>query len=73
MTGAEPTNLSDAAGILRDNRLQRRTFGGFPASLAPHNEAQAYRIQDALHGQLTGAGWGYVVGWKIGCTTKVMQ
>lgn len=64
---------ASSAGILRDNRLQRTSFGGFPADLAPHNEAEAYTIQDVLHEQLTAAGWGTVVGWKIGCTTAVMQ
>jgi 2-oxo-3-hexenedioate decarboxylase/2-keto-4-pentenoate hydratase len=30
-------------------------------------------IQDVVHGLLTANGYGYVVGTKIGCTTKVMQ
>ena len=30
-------------------------------------------IQDAVHELLTANGYGYVVGTKIGCTTKVMQ
>ena len=33
----------------------------------------AYRIQDALHRLLAGAGRGAIVGWKIALTSKAMQ
>src|SRR5438045_9037320 len=33
----------------------------------------AYRIQDALHGLLAGAGRGTIAGWKIALTSKAMQ
>ena len=44
-----------------------------PAELEPRNEADAYAIQDALHPLLANLGWGALVGYKIGCTTRVMQ
>jgi len=46
---------------------------GLDPSMRPADEAGAYRIQDELHGLLTGAGLGWVAGHKIGCTTRVMQ
>src|SRR5947208_16779700 len=33
----------------------------------------AYRIQDALHRLLAGAGRGAIAGWKIALTSKAMQ
>jgi 2-oxo-3-hexenedioate decarboxylase/2-keto-4-pentenoate hydratase len=42
------------------------------ASVRPADEAQAYAVQNALHGLLQPA-LGRVVGHKIGCTTPVMQ
>ena len=34
---------------------------------------EAYRIQDALHRLMAGAGWGEIAGWKIALTSKAMQ
>lgn len=62
-----------AAGLLCDARVRRERFAGFPTQLAPADEAQAYAVQDALHGCLRERGWGELVGYKIGCTTSVMQ
>src|ERR1700738_3715149 len=42
------------------------------APLAVKTEAEGYRIQDALHGLLS-ADFGALVGYKIGCTSPVMQ
>jgi 2-oxo-3-hexenedioate decarboxylase/2-keto-4-pentenoate hydratase len=39
----------------------------------PADEAEGYRVQDALHGMLTAGGLGARAGHKIGCTTAVMQ
>jgi hypothetical protein len=39
----------------------------------PRDGREAYDIQDALHGVLGAAGLGQVAGYKIGCTTPVMQ
>src|SRR4029453_3628823 len=39
---------------------------------APQTEAEGYRIQDAVH-ELLAADLGALVGYKIGCTSKVMQ
>ena len=44
-----------------------------PPESRPSDEADGYRVQDALHELLVGSGLGPVVGHKIGCTTPVMQ
>jgi 2-keto-4-pentenoate hydratase len=65
---------NQAAARLCATRRQRLRLDRLPAELEPRDEAAAYAIQDALHGCLAGADdWGAVVGYKIGCTTLVMQ
>lgn len=65
--------VEHAAGLLRVIRLDRTRFRGFPPECTPNSEDDAYRVQDALHAGLTRSGWGDLVGYKIGCTTRVMQ
>lgn len=48
-------------------------LGRLSADLEPRSEADAYAIQDALHPCLASDRWGALVGYKIGCTTRVMQ
>lgn len=62
-----------AAARLAEGRLARARMGGLPPELRPADEDQAYAVQAALHRRLGAAGWGAVVGHKIGCTTAVMQ
>jgi len=62
-----------AAAFLAEARLARTRMSGLPAGLRPADVAAAYRVQDALHGALAAAGLGPVAGYKIGCTTPVMQ
>jgi 2-keto-4-pentenoate hydratase len=42
------------------------------AEIAPQDEASGYRVQDAVHVMLAGE-VGPLVGYKIGCTSAVMQ
>jgi 2-oxo-3-hexenedioate decarboxylase/2-keto-4-pentenoate hydratase len=65
--------IEEAAGLLAKARLARMPFAGLPDGLRPVDEAEAYAIQDALHTRLAAAGRGPLVGYKIGCTTPVMQ
>ncbi|MBV9356098.1 MAG: fumarylacetoacetate hydrolase family protein [Chloroflexi bacterium] len=62
-----------AAGELCAARQARRPFERFPETLRPADERAAYAVQDALHACLIAGGWGGLVGFKIGCTTPVMQ
>lgn len=62
-----------AAGLLTNARLAGRRIGPLPADCRPKDEAAAYAIQAIAHDLLTAAGKGPRIGWKIGCTTPVMQ
>ena len=47
-------------------------MGSLPSELAPRSEAEGYRIQRAVHDLLL-PHVGAMVGYKIGCTSAVMQ
>jgi 2-keto-4-pentenoate hydratase len=65
--------IEEAAALLARARLGRERFARLPDGLRPVDEAEAYAIQDALHARLAAAGRGPLLGYKIGCTTPVMQ
>ena len=67
------TAAERAAGLIGEARNEGRQVGPLPADCAPDNEADGYTIQSALHAWLTEAGSGGLVGYKVGCTTPVMQ
>jgi 2-keto-4-pentenoate hydratase len=62
-----------AAQTIAKARLAGRRQTMLDAAIRPRDEAEAYRVQAALHDELRRAGHGRVVGHKIGCTTPVMQ
>jgi 2-keto-4-pentenoate hydratase len=68
-----PYDPEPAARLLCVARTRRQRFDRFPLELVPADQGAAYAVQAALHRCLTDAGWGAVVGHKIGCTTPVMQ
>jgi 2-oxo-3-hexenedioate decarboxylase/2-keto-4-pentenoate hydratase len=47
--------------------------GALPTDCRPADEAEGDQVQDRLHARLSAGGLGPVAGYKIGCTTKVMQ
>lgn len=49
-------------------RLER-----LPRGCRPESEAEGYAVNDALHRRLAAAGFGDHVGYKLGCTTPLMQ
>ena len=61
-----------AANIIASARRSRTPLEPLAADLAPRTEAEGYRIQDAVH-DLLAADFGARVGYKIGCTSAVMQ
>jgi 2-keto-4-pentenoate hydratase len=65
--------IEKAAALLCRVRLERERLVGLPEDCRPKDEAEAYAVQDALHGKLSVAGYGELAGHKIGCTTPVMQ
>lgn len=62
-----------AACALLASRLSGGLSEGLPEHTRPGDEAAGYRVQRAVHEMLPLAGHGPRVGWKIGCTTAVMQ
>jgi 2-keto-4-pentenoate hydratase len=61
-----------AAQIIVANRRNRSRLNPLPADLVPQSEAEGYRIQRAVHDLLLPQ-VGAMVGYKIGCTSAVMQ
>jgi 2-keto-4-pentenoate hydratase len=64
--------LDEAVAALIADRDANRLMDHWPASWRPASPTQAYAIQDAVH--LRRAAMGQPLGgWKLGCTTPVMQ
>jgi 2-keto-4-pentenoate hydratase len=61
-----------AAQFIATARRSRAKLDALPADIVPANEAEGYQVQRALH-DLLRPQLGAVVGYKIGCTSKVMQ
>jgi 2-keto-4-pentenoate hydratase len=71
---AEPADALDAAvEILFAARSRARPIGDLPEGLRPRDLDECYRLQDRLNLRLAASGLGEPVGYKIGCTTSVMQ
>jgi 2-keto-4-pentenoate hydratase len=61
-----------AAKTIATARRSRAPLAALPPELAPTDEAEGYRIQRALHALMLPQ-VGPLVGYKIGCTSAVMQ
>jgi 2-keto-4-pentenoate hydratase len=66
-----PDTLAAATAIAAARRA-RTPLKPLAANVAPQTEADGYRIQQALRGLLA-AEFGALAGYKIGCTSAVMQ
>jgi 2-keto-4-pentenoate hydratase len=64
--------ILEAAKAVAAARRSRTPLQALSADIAPPDEAAGYRIQDAVHVMLAGD-VGPLVGYKIGCTSAVMQ
>ena len=69
-----PEATFQAAAILEALR-SHATFrlDRLPPHLRPQSEAEGYAVNDALQQRLTAAGFGPICGYKLGCTTPLMQ
>ena len=65
--------IKQSAGILALTRVRNQKIDALPEEYRPADEAEAYEVQERLHSLLDEAGYGKRVGYKIGCTTPVMQ
>ncbi len=61
-----------AAQIIATARRNRTPLAALPPDLVPDDEAEGYQIQRAVHDLLLPQ-TGSLVGYKIGCTSAVMQ
>lgn len=61
-----------AAKFIATARRSRAPLAALPSDCIPANEAEGYQVQRALH-DLMRPQIGSLVGYKIGCTSKVMQ
>lgn len=64
-----PDAIAYAAELLSQARQYSARFNAFPPACRPPDMDAGYAVQDALHDQLGLP----VAGYKIGCTTAVMQ
>jgi len=64
---------SVAAAMLVGQRRSLTPIEPLREDLRPRDEAQGYALQQAVQEQLVATGLGPPVGYKIGCTTAVMQ
>lgn len=65
--------VTRAATIIADNRCNRTALGELPTDIRPRDLHDAYAVQEALNAILSQRGLGAVAGYKIGCTTPIMQ
>lgn len=61
-----------AAKFIATARRSRAPLAALPSDVVPADEAEGYKVQRALH-DLMRPQIGSLVGYKIGCTSKVMQ
>jgi 2-oxo-3-hexenedioate decarboxylase/2-keto-4-pentenoate hydratase len=66
------TDISAAAQTIAAARRTRTPLKPLAGDAAPRTEAEGYQIQAALRDMLT-ADFGAAIGYKIGCTSAVMQ
>ncbi len=66
------TDIRAAAETIAAARRSRTPLESLAADIAPATEAEGYLIQDAVH-DLLASEVGARIGYKIGCTSAVMQ
>ena len=67
-----PEQVETAAAQLIADRDANRLMGHWPNAWRPSDVDDAYAIQDRVHAKRADAGQA-LGGWKLGCTTPVMQ
>jgi 2-keto-4-pentenoate hydratase len=65
-------DIHAAAGLVATARRNRAPLASLPEALVPQHEADGYRIQAVVHEHLARE-QGALAGYKIGCTSPVMQ
>lgn len=62
-----------AAAILAERRIAGSVVDALADADRPTDTADAAAIRDRVHARLAASRFGRRIGWKIGCTTSVMQ
>ncbi|HEV2510581.1 2-keto-4-pentenoate hydratase [Bosea sp. (in: a-proteobacteria)] len=65
--------IAVAADAITTARLSLTPLARPSAGASPRDLAEAYTVRDAVHARLAESRFGARIGWKIGCTTPVMQ
>lgn len=65
--------VAAAADAITTARLSLTPLAPLIPGAAPRDLVEAYAVRDAVHARLAESRFGARVGWKIGCTTPVMQ
>ena len=73
MAGNNIARLEKAASIISSARINKTKLGEFSKEIRPVEETESYNIHNLVKHQLSKKGFGIQVGYKIGCTTPVMQ
>ncbi len=68
-----PDAIDSAATIIADNRINRTRLDTLDTGIRPGDLHDAYAVQERYNEILSGQGLGARAGYKIGCTTPVMQ
>lgn len=68
-----PEAIDRSAAIIADNRVNRTRLDTLDTDVRPADLHDAYVVQERCNGLLAAKGLGDPVGYKIGCTTPVMQ
>lgn len=69
----DPRAVTRAAELIIDNRLAHGRLEFLPVEIRPQDIDDAYTVQERMNAILVERGFGDPVGYKIGCTTSVMQ
>ena len=73
MGGKKQLHLEAAASIISSARINKTKLGEIKKDYRPTEENESYLIQNLVKNHLGQKGYGDQVGYKIGCTTPVMQ
>lgn len=65
--------IAAAADAIITARLSLTPLARPSAGVVPCDLVDAYAVRDAVHARLAASRFGARIGWKIGCTTPVMQ
>ncbi len=66
-------HIADAASMLAASRLAGLPVDVLPVPMRPRDEAEGYWVQGAVHDMIARSRFGPIAGYKVGCTSPVMQ